>query len=138
MADNPRVICESQALGEGASGVRFPLRVVVGRVAGPAQFEQKGFVVRYRGKACAFVNRCPHLGTELDWQPGEFFEESGLYLVCSTHGALFEPDTGFCVAGPCRGASLERVQVRELDGQVLLGSDTPGNSARTANALEPK
>jgi nitrite reductase/ring-hydroxylating ferredoxin subunit len=137
MADHPRVICKSEDLRDGATGVRFALRVVPGRVAGPAEFEQKGFVVRYRGKACAFVNRCPHLGTELDWQPGEFFEESGLYLVCSTHGALFEPDTGFCVAGPCRGASLDVVQVRELDGQVLLVGDTPRNSAR-ANAQQPK
>src|SRR5262249_27756503 len=84
-----------------------------------------GFAVRFCGKVSAFVNRCPHLGTELDWQPGDFYEESGLYLVCSTHGAIFEPDTGKCVAGPCRGASLERLQVREREGQVFL-EEEPG------------
>jgi len=41
---------------------------------------------------------------ELDWQPGEFFDIAGVYLVCSTHGAIFEPNSGLCVAGPCRGA----------------------------------
>jgi nitrite reductase/ring-hydroxylating ferredoxin subunit len=117
MADHERLICASEALPEGGKGARFPLA----RHAG----EEKGFAVRHGGKVCAFVNRCPHLGTELDWQPGEFFEESGLYLVCSTHGALFAPATGFCVAGPCRGASLEPLQVREQGGHVFLLNDKP-------------
>jgi nitrite reductase/ring-hydroxylating ferredoxin subunit len=120
MAYEPRVICASTVLRDGGSGVRFPLRVVTGRANAPPEFEVTGFVVRHAGRVCAYVNRCPHLGTELDWQPGEFFEEGGLYLVCSTHGALFEPGTGFCLAGPCRGASLETVQVREHEGQVIL------------------
>jgi len=117
MAREPRLICASEALPEGGRGVRFALAAFGG--------EEKGFAVRHGGAVCAFVNRCPHLGTELDWQPGEFFEESGLYLVCSTHGAIFEPRTGFCVAGPCRGASLEPLQVRETNGQVVLVSDEP-------------
>jgi len=114
MACRQRLICASAALGEGAHGVRF----TVGEAA-------TGFAARFGGKVVAFVNRCPHLGTELDWQPGEFFEESGLYFVCSTHGALFEPRTGYCVAGPCRGASLEPLQVREREGQVFLDEE-PG------------
>jgi nitrite reductase/ring-hydroxylating ferredoxin subunit len=117
MACRERLICASAALAEGGKGVRFALDSVSG--------EEKGFAVRHAGAVCAFVNSCPHLGTELDWQPGEFFEESGLYLVCSTHGAIFEPATGFCVAGPCRGASLEPLQVREQGGEVFLLNDTP-------------
>ena len=117
MADLERLICISAALPEGGKGVRFALESQAS--------EEKGFAVRHSGRVCAFVNRCPHLGTELDWQPGEFFEESGLYLVCSTHGAIFEPATGFCVAGPCRGASLEPLQVREQGGAVFLLNDKP-------------
>ncbi len=117
MADGERLICASAALPEGGKGVRFEFP---GEAAG-----DNGFAVRHSGNVCAFVNRCPHLGTELDWQPGEFFEESGLYLVCSTHGAIFEPATGFCVAGPCRGASLERLQVREQGGYVFLLNEKP-------------
>ena len=117
MADDTRLICPSAALAEGGKGVRFALRSWCG--------EEKGFAVRHRGAVCAFVNRCPHLGTELDWQPGEFFEESGLYLVCSTHGAIFEPGTGYCVAGPCRGASLEPLQVREHGGHVFILNQKP-------------
>ena len=117
MADGERLICESAALPEGGKGVRFVLKAPGG--------DENGFAVRHGGAVCAFVNRCPHLGTELDWQPGEFFEESGLYLVCSTHGALFEPATGFCVAGPCRGASLEPLQVREQRGRIFLLNHKP-------------
>jgi len=127
MADDARLIGPSAALAEGGKGVRFALRSWGG--------EEKGFVVRHGGKVCAFVNQCPHTGTELDWQPGEFFEESGLYLVCSTHGAIFEPSTGFCVAGPCRGASLEPLQVRERNGEVLLLDDkAPPNSTSSSEA----
>ncbi len=112
MARRERVICLSAALAEGGTGVRFPL--------GTGDGEEKGFAVRHGGVVRAFVNRCPHRGTELDWQPGEFFEESGLYLVCATHGALFEPATGFCVAGPCSGAFLAGLGTREDDGRILL------------------
>lgn len=119
MADDARLICASEALAEGGRGVRFALRAQGGA--------EKGFAIRSCGAVRAYVNRCPHLGTELDWQPGEFFDVAGLYLVCSTHGAMFEPGTGYCVAGPCRGASLERLQVRECDGRVLLVGDAAIN-----------
>ena len=114
MADRERVICASGELAESGAGVRFPI--------GEAT---NGFAVRFRGQVRAYVNRCPHMGTELDWQPGEFFELGGLYLVCSTHGALFEPLTGKCVAGPCHGASLEPLQVREREGRITLEREVP-------------
>lgn len=127
MARDERVICPSQSLPEGGHGVRFELKSWGG--------EEKGFAVRHGGAVRAFVNRCPHLGTELDWNPGEFFDVTGLYLVCSTHGAIFEPGTGFCVAGPCHGASLEPLQVREEGGQVLLQGDTaPPDPTKTPSA----
>jgi nitrite reductase/ring-hydroxylating ferredoxin subunit len=127
VADDTRLICPSADLAEGGKGMRFPLRAFPG--------EEKGFVVRHGGKPCAFVNQCPHLGTELDWQPGEFFDVGGLYLTCSTHGAIFEPSTGFCVAGPCRGASLEPLQVREENGEVFLLTDKAApNSTSSSEA----
>ena len=121
MAGRERVICESAELAEGGRGVRFDWA--------PAGGPGKGFVVRHDGVARAFVNRCPHVGTELDWQPGEFFEQTGLYLVCSTHGAIFEPATGLCVAGPCRGARLEAIALEERDGLVQLLDAPPGGPA---------
>ena len=121
MAHCPRLICPSAALAERGKGERFSISE---RAA-----DDKAFAVRFRGVVRAYVNRCPHMGTELDWQPGEFFEESGLYLICSTHGALFEPETGYCVAGPCRGASLEPLCMHERDGQVHFLTDAPAPRA---------
>jgi len=125
MAGDTRLICASDELVDGARGVRFELPT-----------GSQGFAVRHCGAVRAYVNRCPHSGTELDWQPGEFFEETGLYLICSTHGALFEPGSGFCVAGPCRGASLEPLAIRERSGQVVMlvnearANDNPESETR--------
>ena len=127
MAARERLICPSSALEDGGLGVRFELAPAAAMPGARPAFERSGFVVRHRGNVHGFVNRCPHMGTELDWQPGEFFEEAKLYLVCSTHGALFEPATGYCVAGPCRGASLERVRMREENGQVILDDNPPND-----------
>jgi nitrite reductase/ring-hydroxylating ferredoxin subunit len=124
MAHDERVICASEALRDGGAGVRFELDPAV-------HFTPVGFAVRHCGAVRAFVNRCPHAGTELDWNPGEFFDETQLYLTCATHGALFEPGNGYCVAGPCRGASLEPLAVVERDGQVILLVDAPAR--RTAS-----
>ena len=77
----------------------------------------------FDGQAHAAINICPHRGTSLDWQPGEVFEESGLYLICATHGAMFDPDTGLCIAGPCVGAQLQKLPVQVVDGRVELISD---------------
>jgi nitrite reductase/ring-hydroxylating ferredoxin subunit len=123
MARGERLICAAADLAEAGPGVRFEIAGADGPLAAVA-VRVLGGMVR------AYVNRCPHMGTELDWQPGDFFEESGLYLVCATHGALFEPATGYCVAGPCRGAALARLAIRQDDSQVFLLNEAPP-------ALEP-
>ncbi|PYO28195.1 MAG: hypothetical protein DMD86_16745 [Candidatus Rokuibacteriota bacterium] len=78
-----------------------------------------GFVVNHDGRHYAYVNRCPHAGTPLDWWPNEFFTEDGRRLICATHGAVFEPDTGLCVEGPCPGARLERLRIED-NGESLV------------------
>ena len=78
-----------------------------------------GFIVNHGGRHYAYVNRCPHTGTTLDLWPNEFFTEDGLHLICSTHGAVFAPDTGLCLEGPCPGAWLESLPI-ERDGDSLV------------------
>ena len=107
-----RLICASDELVEGGSGVRFT--VDIRGVSEPA------FAVRFRGRVHAYLNRCAHLAVELDWQPGEFFDLSGLYLICATHGALYAPESGRCLGGRCNGKGLEAVAVSERDGGVFL------------------
>src|SRR4029453_4616487 len=62
-----------------------------------------GFVVKHDGHFRAYVNCCPHVGTPLDLWPNEFFSEDGRALICSTHGAEYEPIRGLGTAGPCGG-----------------------------------
>ena len=112
MARGERVIAQSADLVERGPGLRFDL--VRHGTTRPA------FVVRFEGVARAYENVCAHQAVELDWMPGEFFDHEARHLVCATHGALYEPADGRCVAGPCRGARLMPLPVVERDGQVLL------------------
>ncbi len=77
------------------------------------------FAIRHGGRVYAYVNRCAHRGIELDWEEGRFFDASGVYLVCAMHGALYAPESGRCVAGPCRGAALAPVAVEEREAVVV-------------------
>jgi nitrite reductase/ring-hydroxylating ferredoxin subunit len=79
------------------------------------------FIVNHGGRYHAYVNRCPHAGTSLDLWPNEFWTEDRQFLICATHGAIFGPDTGICVEGPCPGARLERLPV-ERDGESVVVS----------------
>ena len=77
------------------------------------------FVVRFRGELHAFVNECRHVPMTMDWVENQFFTEEGDFLLCPTHGALYLPDTGECVAGPACGKALFRVPLVERDGAVF-------------------
>ncbi len=79
-----------------------------------------GFVFRHREQIHAYINRCPHLGIELNWMPGRFFDLEKNFIQCSTHGALFKPHDGHCIVGPCVGEHLARLPVREQNGQVEI------------------
>lgn len=112
MHENESNICPRAALVDGGRAARFQFEFD-GRVV-------QAFAIAYDGEVFAYANSCPHRGTELDWQHGEVFDESGLYLVCATHGALFEADSGRCIGGPCQGASLVKIAVDEVDNHVRL------------------
>lgn len=109
------LVCASEQVLEGGRGVRF----------GVSAFGDKatGFVVRHKGVVYAYLNRCAHVPIELDWAEGEFFESSGLYLMCSTHGAIYVPESGFCAGGPCKGGRLRPIGVTEADGQIYWQPD---------------
>ncbi len=109
----PQPLCASADVQAGGDAHLFDVRDLAdaGRTA-PA------FVVRHGEQVVAFLNRCAHIPTEMDWQPGKFWDIDGRYLICAVHGALYEPDTGRCVSGPCPGAKLQPLRVAEVNGQV--------------------
>lgn len=92
------------------------MRFTVEEHGRPAQ----AFVVRFRGRVYAYLNRCAHVPVELDWIEGAFFDLERRLIMCATHGAIYDPTTGRCLGGPCRGAGLIPVAVVEHDGCVWL------------------
>lgn len=79
-------------------------------------------VVQVTDGVRAYVNACPHAGIPLETFPDRFLTEKRDFLVCTGHGALFIPENGLCVAGPCNGARLRAVPIEIRDGAVVLGS----------------
>lgn len=108
------VICPATRLVDGGDGFRFEVDLGHGLL--------QAFAVRHHGRVVAYLNRCAHIPVELDWQPGHFFDDTGNYLICATHGATYDPASGACLAGPCRGARLIPVPVLEQDGMIRLSA----------------
>ncbi len=106
----PQPLCASGELVE--RGVAFVFDVL--------QFRQpaRGFALRFDGQVVAYLNRCLHVPTEMDWQPGEFLDSSKEFIMCSIHGAAYEPLGGRCIGGPCGRGTLTVLKVEERDGQV--------------------
>jgi nitrite reductase/ring-hydroxylating ferredoxin subunit len=95
------------------------------------QYRVDGFLVNDNGSFHAYVNRCRHMPTPLDFIRDQFVSEDGRYLMCYTHGALYERSTGLCIAGPCKGETLYRLPV-SVDQEDILVSCPEGDIASLA------
>jgi nitrite reductase/ring-hydroxylating ferredoxin subunit len=84
----------------------------------------RAFAVRFNGQVVAYLNRCAHVAMEMDWKPNRFFDDTGRWLLCATHGATYEPSNGACSGGPCRGG-LTAIPVVERDGVVYWQAQYP-------------
>jgi nitrite reductase/ring-hydroxylating ferredoxin subunit len=102
-------LCNSADLVDGGPAVPFDV-AFAGQTC-------RAFAVRFRGQVHAYLNRCGHVAMEMDWQPNRFFDDSGQWLLCATHGAAYRPDTGECSGGPCRGG-LVKIGMSEQGGVV--------------------
>lgn len=108
--DAPEALCRSDELAERGRAVVWDLLVY----RQPA----RAFALRFDGRVVAYVNRCAHVPTEMDWQPGEFLDMDRRWILCSVHGAAYEPADGRCVGGPCGRSKLMAIATEERDGQV--------------------
>ncbi len=75
---------------------------------------------RHEGDPRAWYNVCPHQGRALNFAPDRFLTDDDGHLVCCAHGAVFEPDHGRCISGPCQNAELKAVAVEESGGEVTI------------------
>ncbi len=78
----------------------------------------RAFALRFDGRVVAYLNRCVHVQAEMDWQPGQFLDDRREVIVCSLHGATYEPLTGRCAGGPCGHGRLTAIEVEEQAGSV--------------------
>ena len=102
-------LCSSAELVDGGDAVPFDV-VHAGETC-------RAFAIRFEGRVHAYLNRCAHVAMEMDYQPNRFFDDSGRWRLCATHGAAYAPDTGACAGGPCRGG-LVRITLSESGGVV--------------------
>jgi nitrite reductase/ring-hydroxylating ferredoxin subunit len=119
--DVERVVCRLSDLDEhGARAFTI----------GTGDWPLRGFVVRAGAEVRGYVNRCPHAGHPLNLLPNRFLTPDGALILCSSHGALFEKQTGYCVVGPCAGRSLRAVPLEVQAGFVMLAEHVePGSFA---------
>ncbi|MEO7055211.1 MAG: Rieske 2Fe-2S domain-containing protein [Caldimonas sp.] len=106
----PQRLCASAELEEKGRAVLFDV----------LHFQEplRAFALRFDGRVVAYLNRCVHVPTELDWQPGEFLDGGKEFILCSIHGAAYEPRGGRCIGGPCGSGKLTSIAVQECDGVV--------------------
>lgn len=107
-------LCAATDLAEGGRAVPFDV-VYAGQSC-------RAFAVRFEGGVHAYLNRCAHIAMEMDYQPDRFFDDSGRWLLCATHGAAYAPATGACSGGPCR-SGLVKIALSEHDGVVHWHTD---------------
>jgi nitrite reductase/ring-hydroxylating ferredoxin subunit len=111
--DLTRVVCRLAELAGGARSFTI----------GNGDWPLRGFAVQVGATVRGYVNRCPHAGHPLDLVPQRFLTSDGTLILCSSHGALFEKATGYCVAGPCAGRLLTPVALQVECGLVLLAEE---------------
>ena len=124
--DVERVVCRLSELESGARG--FTL--------GGGDWPLRGFVVRSGDRVRGYLNRCPHAGHPLDLLPQRFLTADGSLILCSSHGALFEKATGYCVAGPCMGRALTPLALQVKCGLVLLDDSVDVEALARAVSFE--
>jgi nitrite reductase/ring-hydroxylating ferredoxin subunit len=103
-------LCDSRALEEAGRAHVWDV-LEHGRPA-------RAFVLRFEGGLRGYMNRCLHVPTEMDWQPGEFLDSDKRWILCAIHGAHYDPRNGRCAGGPCGRGTLTAVDVAEHGGQV--------------------
>jgi nitrite reductase/ring-hydroxylating ferredoxin subunit len=119
MSTQPDVfaICALKDIGRGDAGAFSLFRVTETGEARP--FSIVG-VRSHADEVVGYVNACPHQGTWLNLGDGGFFNVERTFLRCGRHGALFEIDSGLCIAGDCLGRNLEPVPVAVIGGEVCV------------------
>jgi nitrite reductase/ring-hydroxylating ferredoxin subunit len=106
--------------------------VTLGRASDIAENRAQGFhapggrlfVVRRAGALFAYWDACPHYGdTPMAWRAGEYLNAARDRIVCASHGAEFDIETGLCTKGAALGKCLTRAPVwTNAHGELVLSA----------------
>ena len=105
-----RWICRSDSVLERGLAFRF--------VVQQGGRERNAIVIRIADHVYGYINECAHVPIELDYNLGDVFDLTREYLICSTHGAYYNPRNGLCLGGPCTGRRLQPLAVVEHDDAI--------------------
>lgn len=111
------VICAASSIDPGRARAFSLFRINEAGESGPFPIV---VVWKNAKEYFGYVNVCPHEGLWLNIGSGTFFDADNKFLRCGRHGAKFEIETGLCVDGPCKMASLESVALTVIQGDVCL------------------
>jgi nitrite reductase/ring-hydroxylating ferredoxin subunit len=95
-------LCRSEEIAEGEAR-SFPMR---------EGSRSKLILVRRHGALYAYWDACPHYGdTPMAWRTNEYLNAGRDRIVCASHGAEFEIETGRCILGAALGKSLSAAPI---------------------------
>ena len=98
------------------------------RFARESGFTLPAAYLDYAGRSGSWMVRVPPAQSESlngyfgdgFYEIGQFFDLDRRLLLCATHGAVYDPRSGACRGGPCRGGGLEPLPVCETEDAVWL------------------
>ena len=91
---------------------------------GDGDWPFRGFVVRQGDDVFAYQNFCVHVGHPLNWSPNRFLTKDKTAIICASHGATYQIETGDCFAGPGSGKTLRKVDLSVRDGVIYVTGPT--------------
>ena len=105
-------VCRAEDIGEGEA------RAFPGRDGSRAKL----ILVRRQGVLRGYWDACPHYGdTPMAWRTNEYLNAERNRIVCASHGAEFEIETGLCLRGAALGKSLSAAPIEiNAAGEVRL------------------
>ena len=106
------VLCRLEGIGENEA-----------RAFGPFDgSRRKAFVVRKNGRLYAWWDSCPHYdGSPMAWRTHAYLNAARDRIVCASHGAEFEIETGRCLLGAALGRRLTPAPIEATpEGDVIF------------------
>jgi nitrite reductase/ring-hydroxylating ferredoxin subunit len=82
---------------------------------------RKAFVVRRNGRLFAWWDSCPHQdGSPMAWRTNAYLNAARDRIVCASHGAEFDIETGHCLRGAALGLRLDPAPIEATPDRDVI------------------